>query len=156
MFILVKKMNMIRFCTILILTVAMSMGSFAQQHKGNQGSKFSKDEFAKQLEQFVAQEAQLTGKEAADFFPLFREMHIKMRKVFNAMRDIDRQNLNNDKSCAEAISQKDKMDIELKQIQQQYHNKFLKVLPACKVMKVIHAEDKFHRKMLKKWSNKGK
>lgn len=79
-----------------------------------------------------------------------------MRKVFNAMRDIDRQNLNNDKSCAEAIRQKDKMDIELKQIQQQYHNKFLKVLPACKVMKVIHAEDKFHRKMLKKWSNKGK
>ena len=46
----------------------------------------------------------------------------------------------------------DKMDIELKRIQQQYHNKFLDILPACKVMKAIKAEDKFHRNMLKRWS----
>ena len=75
-----------------------------------------------------------------------------MRKVFDAMKKIDSTCPSNDKACANAIRQKDKMDIELKRIQQQYHNKFLDILPACKVMKAIKAEDKFHRNMLKRWS----
>lgn len=147
-----------RFYVILVLMMAMSVGAIAQQHKGGHNNqRLSKEDFMKEMEQFVTQEAQLTSKEAAEFFPVFKEMHVKMRKVFDAMKDINKQCPNNDKACAEAIRQKDKLDIELKRIQQQYHNKFLGILPACKVMKVINAEDKFHRKMLKRWTtNKGK
>lgn len=144
-------MTMRRTFSIFIMIVAVALAGFAQNNR-NEKQKLTKEDFIKQLEQYVTQEAQLTSKEAAEFFPVYKEMHVKMRKVFNSMKDIDRNCHNNDKACAEAIRQKDKMDIELKQIQQQYHNKFLNILPACKVMKVINAEDKFHRNMLRRWS----
>ena len=139
-----------RLITILVLLAAISLNGLAQYK--NDGQRFSKEEFVRQLEQYVAHEAQLTSKEQAEFFPIFREMHLKMRKVFDAMKKIDSTCPSNDNACANAIRQKDKMDIELKRIQQQYHNKFLDILPACKVMKAIKAEDKFHRNMLKRWS----
>lgn len=139
-----------RLITILVLLAAISLNGLAQYK--NDGQRFSKEEFVRQLEQYVAHEAQLTSKEQAEFFPIFREMHLKMRKVFDAMKKIDSTCPSNDKTCANAIRQKDKMDIELKRIQQQYHNKFLDILPACKVMKAIKAEDKFHRNILKRWS----
>ena len=39
-------------------------------------------------------------------------------------------------------------------LQQTYHNKMLEAVSPCKVMKVIFAEDRFHRRMLKKWTRK--
>ena len=106
-----------RLITILVLLAAISLNGLAQYK--NDGQRFSKEEFVRQLEQYVAHEAQLTSKEQAEFFPIFREMHLKMRKVFDAMKKIDSTCPSNDKACANAIRQKDKMDIELKRIQQQ-------------------------------------
>ena len=118
--------------------------------------RLSKENYQAQLEQFIIQEAQFTAKEAADFRVIFKEMQNKQRKTFEAMKDIWHKPGRGEKECAEAIRQKHKMDIELKNLQQQYHNKLLKVMPASKVFKAIIAEDKFHRQMLRKWSNKPK
>ena len=118
--------------------------------------RLSKEHYQAQLAQFIIQEAQFTAKEAADFRVIFKEMQNKQRKTFEAMKDIWHKPGRGEKECAEAIRQKDKMDIELKNLQQQYHNKLLKVMPASKVFKAIIAEDKFHRQMLRKWSNKPK
>lgn len=118
--------------------------------------RLSKEHYQAQLEQFIIQEAQFSAKEAADFRVIFKEMQNKQRKTFEAMKDIWHKPGRGEKECAEAIRQKDKMDIELKNLQQQYHNKLLKVIPASKVFKAIIAEDKFHRQMLRKWSNKPK
>ena len=118
--------------------------------------RLSKENYQAQLEQFIIQEAQFTAKEAADFRVIFKEMQNKQRKTFEAMKDDWHKPGRGEKECAEAIRQKDKMDIELKTLQQQYHNKLLKVIPASKVFKAIIAEDKFHRQMLRKWSNKPK
>ena len=118
--------------------------------------RLSKENYQAQLEQFIIQEAQFTAKEAADFRVIFKEMQNKQRKTFEAMKDIWHKPGRGEKECAEAIRQKDKMDIELKNLQQQYHYKLLKVIPASKVFKAIIAEDKFHRQMLRKWSNKPK
>ena len=76
-----------RLITILVLLAAISLNGLAQYK--NDGQRFSKEEFVRQLEQYVAHEAQLTSKEQAEFFPIFREMHLKMRKVFDAMKKID-------------------------------------------------------------------
>ena len=48
----------------------------------------------------------------------------------------------------------DKNDIEIKQLQQVYHAKFLTFLPAGKVMRVIKAENKFHRMAFKRMAPK--
>jgi hypothetical protein len=43
------------------------------------------------------------------------------------------------------------MELELKNIQQTYHNKFLRVLPASKAYKAILAEERFNRRMFRNW-----
>lgn len=53
-------------------------------------------------------------------------------------------------SCKRAVQRRDQLEIELKQIAQTYHNKFLRVLPASKVIGTIIAEDKFHRRAFRK------
>jgi hypothetical protein len=45
-----------------------------------------------------------------------------------------------------AIQRRDQYELELKQIAQTYHNKFLRVVSATKVYKTIIAEDQFHRR----------
>ena len=45
------------------------------------------------------------------------------------------------------IQKSDECELQLKEIQQQYHKKFMKVLPASKVYDVLRAEEKFHRQI---------
>ena len=78
--------------------------------------RLSKENYQAQLEQFIIQEAQFTAKEAADFRVIFKEMQNKQRKTFEAMKDIWHKPGRGEKECAEAIRQKDKMDIELKNL----------------------------------------
>ena len=55
--------------------------------------------------------------------------------------------------CRKAIQKRDELELELKNIQQSYHNRFFTVLPASKVFDVIKAEDRFHRKTFRNWGN---
>ena len=59
-----------------------------------------------------------------------------------------------EEECREAVQRRDKIDLDMKKLQQTYHNKMLNVVSPCKVMKAIFAEDRFHRRMLKNWSRK--
>ena len=63
---------------------------------------------------------------------------------------------NNDAACAEAIKRHDDNDINMKKIQKAYHIRFMKILPASKVFKIIRAEDDFHRQMFKRASRRDK
>jgi hypothetical protein len=42
--------------------------------------------------------------------------------------------------------------LELKRIQQNYHEKFLEIMPASKLYAVLQAEDRFHRRMLRRFN----
>ena len=66
----------------------------------------------------------------------------KMHELFKLPHD--------EASCKRAVQRRDQLEIELKQIAQTYHNKFLRVLPASKVIGTIIAEDKFHRRAFRK------
>ena len=109
----------------------------AQQHqrgpRGHMPPSFDPARFEAELEQFIVEEACLTPKEASVFFPLYREMRKKQMVYFNKMR-----------------READQRDLDLKKLQQQYHNKFMKVLSPSKTFRVIRAEEKFHRKIFKR------
>ena len=111
--------------------------------------KFDPAKFEAELEQFVAVEAGLTPMEASRFFPLYREMRKKQMAYFGQDRMFRHIDTNDDKACAEAISRHDENDIAMKELQQEYHRKFLKVLSASKVYLIIRAEEKFHRQLFK-------
>ena len=66
-----------------------------------------------------------------------------MRELFKAPSD--------EASSKRAIQRRDQLEMELKSIQQTYHNKFLRVVSATKVYKTIIAEDQFHHKAFRNW-----
>lgn len=134
-------------CIFTILCILQSVNS--QENK----QKFSPAKFQAELEAFITKEACLTTNEANAFFPQFREMGKKQRVVYQRMRKLGFEKPKTEEECKNVIIQRDKMDLELKKIQQQYHNKFFEILPACKVFDVIKAEERFHRRVLKKWSH---
>lgn len=112
--------------------------------------KFNPEKFEAELEQFIATEAALTPQDASVFFPLYKEMQQKQRLLFNKMRQYRHIDTSNDKASLEAIKAKDEIDLELKRLQQKYHMEFCKVLPAGKVLRIIKAEEKFHRQAFKR------
>ena len=133
--------------TVMLLMLVLSAEAQQQQHK-----RFSPEQFDAELQQFIVQEAHLTPQESARFFPVYKEMQQKQRKLFGQQRRQGKIKPQDEAGCLKAIQEHDNIDVELKRIQQTYHNEFLDILPASKVYDVIKAEDHFHRRMLKRWS----
>jgi hypothetical protein len=106
--------------------------------------------FQAELEQFITTNACLTPREAAKFFPVYRQMGKKMRMIFDEMRRFRHVNPNDNEACAEAIRRQDELDIQLKQLQQEYHSRFMTILPPNKVFSVIKAEERFHRQAFRR------
>lgn len=132
------------YCIIAFLCLLI-VSALAQ----NQRPKFSPEKFRADLERFIVKEVGLTPVESSTFFPLYDEMCKKQRSIFNSMRRIDKIAPKNEEDCRKLIKERDKLDLELKKIQQTYHAKFLNVLSAKKVFDILKAEDKFHRRMLR-------
>ena len=98
-----------------------------------------------ELEQYIVTEVCLSPRESEQFFPLYREMRRKQLALFGAMRRGRYVNLKDNNECQKMIRENDKRDVEMKKLQQDYHNKFMKVLPASTGFRIIQAEEKFHR-----------
>ena len=111
---------------------------------------FNPEKFEAELEQYITTEACLSPRESAQLFPLYREMRKKQLALFGAMRRGRFVNMKNNDECLKMIRENDKRDVEMKKLQQKYHNEFLKVLPASKVFRIIQAEEQFHRKVFKR------
>ena len=140
------KKILISCCLVFLSILAAS----AQE----QPQKFSPEKFQAELEQFITNDACLTPQEATKFFPLYREMQKKQRSVYNQMRASGKIKPADEAECRKAIQKRDELELELKNIQQSYHNRFFTVLPASKVFDVIKAEDRFHRKTFRNWGNR--
>lgn len=125
----------------IILTVVLA----TLQVYGQDNQRFNPERFEADMEQFIVTDAGLSPQEASAFFPVYKEMQAKQRLLFNKMRRYRHIDTRDDKVCMEAIKNMDELDVQIKKLQQQFHLKFCKILPAGKVMKVIKAEEKFHR-----------
>lgn len=116
--------------------------------------RFDPERFQADLEQFITIEAVLTAQEAAIFFPIYREMKQKQHAIFGQMKRYRFTDVTDDKASHKAIKEQDKLDIQIKELQQKYHDKFMKLLPAGKVLKIIKAEDKFHRQAFRRMTKR--
>ena len=126
---------------IIILMVMLLMGiTGIQAQNGRKHPAFDPKKFQAELEQYITTNAALTPGEAAK----------KMRMLFDEMRRSRHINPKDNEACEEAIRRQDEIDIQLKQLQQEYHARFLTVLPASKVLSVIRAEEKFHRQAFRR------
>lgn len=139
--------------TLLALAPLMT---YAQGDKGPDRGKFSPEKFDAQMRQYLTQHCALSEQEAAQFFPIYKEMQTKMRAQFDRQRAFFRNQPQDEKACQKAIEDRDASEIELKRIEQEYHKKFIKVLSATKAYKVIKAEEAFHRRQMMQMAQRGK
>ena len=139
-----------RKLVLMMVFAVYAMTGFAQPH--NDGKKFSPEQFMQELHSFLIREADLTQQEADAFFPVYDEMKEKERKLFKNQRK-DFKALQTNEDFQKAVEEYDKIDLQLKELQQTYHKKFFKVLPAKKVFGIIRAEDKFRTQMFRKMAN---
>lgn len=141
-------MGQIMKTTVLMILMLCTFGVANGQHKKR--PPFDPAKFEADLEQFITVNACLSPSQAASFFPVYRQMMKKQRALFDEMRRLRMINPKDNKACEEAIRKQDELDIQIKQLQQEYHGRFLMLLPANKVLSIIKAEEKFHRQIFRK------
>lgn len=141
-------MGQIMKTTVLMILMLCTFGVANGQHKKH--PPFNPAKFEADLEQFITVNACLSPSQAASFFPVYRQMMKKQRALFDEMRRLRMINPKDNEACEEAIRKQDELDIQIKQLQQEYHGRFLMMLPANKVLAIIKAEEKFHRQIFRK------
>lgn len=134
--------------TVLMILMLCTFGVANGQHRKR--PPFNPAKFEADLEQFITVNACLSPSQAASFFPVYRQMMKKQRALFDEMRRLRMINPKDNEACEEAIRKQDELDIQIKQLQQEYHGRFLMMLPANKVLSIIKAEEKFHRQIFRK------
>lgn len=145
-----RKIMQYRFLALFAMLM-ICIASVAEQPQGRKHPDgFNPKRFQAELEQFITTNACLTPQEAAKFFPVYRQMGKKMRMIFEEMRRFCHVNPNDNEACAEAIRRQDELDIQLKQLQQEYHARFMTILSPNKVFSVIKAEERFHRQAFRR------
>lgn len=142
------SMGQILRTTVLMILMLCTFGVANGQHRKR--PPFNPAKFEADLEQFITVNASLSPSQAASFFPVYRQMMKKQRALFDEMRRLRMINPKDNEACEEAIRKQDELDIQIKQLQQEYHGRFLMMLPANKVLSIIKAEEKFHRQIFKK------
>ena len=138
----------LKYQLVTMLLAFVSLNVAAQGHNRFNPAKFKAD-----LEKFITVEACLTPREAAAFFPLYDEMNSKQRVLYDKMRELRRVKPTDEEKCKKAIAEIDQLEIEIKQLQANYHTRFLSILPASKLFDVIRAESKFHRQAMRNAAN---
>lgn len=141
-------MGQILRTTMLMILMLCTFGVANGQHRKH--PPFNPAKFEADLEQFITVNACLSPSQAASFFPVYRQMMKKQRALFDEMRRLRMINPKDNEACEEAIRKQDELDIQIKQLQQEYHGRFLMMLPANKVLSIIKAEEKFHRQIFRK------
>lgn len=136
----------------LLMTALLFVLTVNAQQQENSRMRFSPEQFDAELQQFITAEACLTQQEAAKFFPVYKEMQNRQRVLYDRQRQLGKIKPADEQGCMKVVQERDNLEVELKRVQQTYHNKFFDLLPASKVYDVIRAEDKFHRRKLKQWS----
>lgn len=131
--------------TFLVLLVMQVTASMADNNFGN----FDPEKYNRELEAAITREAKLTPQEAQAFFPVYREMQNKLRELFNKGRELHHSCPVSEKDALAVIKGMDSNELEIKRVLQHYHARFLKVLPATKVLACIKAEERFNRNMMK-------
>lgn len=142
------SMGQILRTTMLMILMLCTFGVASGQHRKR--PPFNPAKFEADLEQFITVNACLSPSQAASFFPVYRQMMKKQRALFDEMRRLRMTNPKDNEACEEAIRKQDELDIQIKQLQQEYHGRFLMMLPANKVLSIIKAEEKFHRQIFRK------
>lgn len=117
-----------------------------------QNKCFDHEKYKADLLEYVKKEAALTAEDVAAFRPVFDEWLTKKRALFGARRQLRHNTPVSDEECRQTVVNMDKLQVETKKLEQEYHQRLLGLLPASKVLKIVRAEGQFNRNTFKRAS----
>lgn len=143
--------------TILMIALPL-IGAMAQEKEERKGGKrFSHEEFRAKQREFITKHAELSIEEAEAFFPLFFELQKKKwelnrdsRKKFGKKRG---EKLT-DAECEALVHEFAEIKVRMSELEKEYTDKYLQVIPARKILEIQRAEEHFQRDMLKRMSER--
>ncbi|HPX98408.1 MAG TPA: hypothetical protein PK938_00825 [Bacteroidaceae bacterium] len=115
----------------------------------NRSGVFSPAEYSRQQKEFFIKNAGLTQEEADVFFPIYNELQQKKRELNREIRRLSRQDGQSEQQCLNAIDTIADVKIRIAELEKTYLERFKKVLPASKILKVQNAEEQFNSQILK-------
>ena len=136
----------------LLLLFFMAITASAQGQQRNK-PHFSPEEFQAKQQAYITEKAGLTPEEAEAFFPLFFELQKKKFDLERGARKDFKKQRNEqmtEEECRKFVYNMADVKIEIAKLEREYIDKYLEVLPACKVRRVQHAENSFQRDLMKK------
>lgn len=134
-----------RRLVILLTIFAMCLTSTVAQNKGPEILR-------KEFQKFVIEQAKLTEKEAAKFFPIYNECQIKKQalnsRIWKLRKDAIGKQLT-EKEYQYILEEIAKLKIQIAELDKTYLELYHKVLSYKKIFDVQGAESRFHRELLK-------
>lgn len=136
-----------RILFILIFICCATSIVFAQQKK-----RMSPEEWAKRQQTFITEHAKLSPAEAEAFFPLYFEFQQNKWKInWEARKKIKKERgaKLTEEQWKEFVNVMADAKIEIAKLEKSYIEKYLKILPARKILDIQRAEDAFQREVIK-------
>ena len=143
-----------RVLFVIAITLMTFTTSVAQEHERRMEHRppFSPEEFQAMQRAFITERAGLTPEEADAFFPLFFELQKKKFEIEHDTRKDARKPHGEkltEEQCRELVYKMADTRIEISKLEREYTDKYMTVLSACKLHKVLHAEGAFQRHLMK-------
>lgn len=138
------------FFALLLTFLALTASAQEQQNKR---PHFSPEEFQAKQKTYITEKAGLTPEEAEAFFPLFFELQKKKFELErNTRKDFKKQRGEQmtEEECRKFVYKMADTKVEIAKLEREYTEKYLEVLPPCKLRRVQHAEGMFQRDLMKK------
>ena len=138
------------FASLLLFLAVLTVSAQEQQNKR---PHFSPEEFQAKQKTYITEKAGLTPEEAEAFFPLFFELQKKKFELErNARKDFRKQRGEKmtEEECRDFVYKMADTKIDIAKLEREYTDKYLKVLPPCKLRRVQHAEGMFQRDLMNK------
>ncbi len=137
---------------LLISFIVLIVAAMNAQPPGPPGRGRNNPKMEKRIESmriaFITKELNLSPSESQAFWPVFNEMKEKERAIREEMKpDKPVEDLSEQEAGALLDQQVQLMDRETA-LRKEYTERFRKILPATKVLKLQHAEGEFRRQLV--------
>ena len=146
--------NMRRVLFTIAIALLATVASVAQEHDQRMDRRppFSPEDFQAKQRAFITERAGLTSEEADAFFPLFFELQKKKFEIEHDARKDTRKPHGErltEEQCHELVYRMADTKIEISKLEREYTDKYLQVVSACKLHKIMFAEGAFQRHLMK-------
>lgn len=131
--------------------------NWPQRMQPSQQPRFDPEKFQQDMLARLIKDAGLTPAEAQAFTPLYKEMREKQRAIAGQIHELKTKKYSSEKEYLNALTKIKSLQVEQAEVEANYYKRICKVIGAEKLFKLMLAEDRFHRQMVRggnqNWNN---